>query len=605
MMDPASRCPRRQPRATLILSAAVTTLAALLLTACSEPKPGEDPEPADLIVRNARILSVDDDFSIHEAMAVRDGRILAVGDAAVAERYRAPRTLDLDGATVMPGFVDTHVHVQSYARRHVPLAELDSIAAIQQAVRAKAEALGPGEWITGYGWSEDRLAEGRRPLREDLDAAAPENPVLLTRAGGHSAVASSLALDRAGIDRDTPDPDGGVIERGPEGAPNGVIRERQDLVAELVPEPSREALVESLTANLRALLPHGITSFVHASERIERWPIWREIYAARGEELPRATVQVHWEGREAMAAFRERASEAPSRLRPGAIKIFADGGFTGPAAYTKAPYKGEETYRGHLNMPEAELRELIRTVHDAGWQLGIHAIGDAAIELTVDALADALEASPRTDHRHYLNHFSMRPSDATMERMAAHGIAITQQPNFTYTLEGRYTANLDGWRLAHNNPLRAPLEHGVRMALSSDSLPLGPMLGIYAAVTRKGPSGEVYGPDEAIGVERALRGYTAEGAWLTFTEEEKGILAPGKRADFVVLSGDPLAVPPDRLREIEVLETWVDGRRLWRRGEAKASPPGGGTDGAASGAGSEADGESHAERKREATSPAA
>ncbi len=305
---------------------------------------------------------------------------------------------------------------------------------------------------------------------------------------------------------------------------------------------------------------------MQASDTIERWPIWREIYAEHGRELPRVSVQLHWEGREAMDAFRARVGDGDLRLRPGAIKIFADGGFTGPAAFTKAPYKGEARYRGHLNMPEAELRELIRTVHEAGWQLGVHAIGDAAIELTVDALVDALESAPRPDHRHYLNHFSMRPSDATMETMAAHGIAITQQPNFTYTLEGRYATNLEGWRLEHNNPLRAPLEHGVFMALSSDILPVGPLLGIYAAVTRKGASGRVYGPEEAIPVRRALRGYTADGAWLTFEADEKGTLEPGKLADFIVLSPDPTRVEPERLRDIEVLETWIGGRRVYRRG---------------------------------------
>ena len=165
-----------------------------LLAACANGSEEPTSEPVDLLVTGARILTVDKDFSTASVMAVDDGRVVAVGDASLAARYAPARTLTLDGATVMPGFDDSHSHVQSYARHHIPMAGIDSIAAIQEAVRAKAEALGPGAWITGYGWSEDELAEGRRPLRADLDAAAPDNPVILTRAGGHSAVANSTAV---------------------------------------------------------------------------------------------------------------------------------------------------------------------------------------------------------------------------------------------------------------------------------------------------------------------------------------------------------------------------------------------------------------------------
>ena len=546
-------------------------LAALLLAACDGTPPEEASTHAlprvDLLVTNAHLLTLDEGFGRAEAMAVDDGRVVATGDATLAERYAADRVLDVAGAVVMPGFDDSHNHIQSYARRHVPLAGVESIAAIGEAVAAKADELGPGEWITGYGWSEDELAEGRRPLRGDLDAAAPDNPVLLTRAGGHSAVANSLALALAEVDENTPQPEGGVIERDETGRLNGVIRERQDLVGQLVPEATDEEVKESLTANLLALLPLGITSVTQASDRIERWPLWREIYRTRGTDLPRARVQMHWEGTEAMAAFLDGAHDGidARRLSVGPVKIFADGGFTGPAAFTKEPYVGEGDYRGYLNMPEAELRALIDEVHRAGWQLGIHAIGDAAIEITVDALVDAIEATPLEDHRHYLNHFSMRPSDETMEAMAAHGIAITQQPNFTYTLAGRYSTYLDGERLEHNNPLRSPMDHGVFTAISSDILPTGPMVGLYAATTRRGMDDRVYGAEEAISMEEALTAYTHGGAWLAFREGDRGRLVPGQFADFIVLDEDPTAVEPGRLLELEVRETWIAGERVWLR----------------------------------------
>jgi len=544
-----------------------TTALGLLLAACADGPEEPVPEPVDLLVTDARILTVDEDFSTASVMAVDGGRVVAIGDASLAARYAPERTLTLEGATVMPGFDDSHSHVQSYARHHIPMAGIKSIAAIQDAVRTKAAALGPGAWITGYGWSEDELAEGRRPLREDLDVAAPDNPVILTRAGAHSAVANSRALALAEVSENTPQPQGGVIERGDDGRLNGVIRERQDIVERLAPEATFEELAESLEANLRALLPHGITSVTHASERIERWPVWRQVYAAAGRELPRAHVQMHWEGTEPMSAFRETAHDGldTARLELGPIKIFADGGFTGPAAYTKEPYVGQGDYRGYLNLPEDELRALIDEVHRAGWQLGIHAIGDAAIEITAGALVHAIEATPRNDHRHYLNHFSMRPSDTTMEAMAAHGIAITQQPNFTYTLAGRYSENLDGWRLEHNNPLRSPMDHGIFVALSSDILPIGPMVGLYAATTRKGMDGRVYGADEAITMAEAITAYTHGGAWLSFEEAERGRLVPGQYADFIVLSADPLTTEAEAIMGIEVEQTWIAGERVWAR----------------------------------------
>lgn len=258
-----------------------------------------------------------------------------------------------------------------------------------------------------------------------------------------------------------------------------------------------------------------------------------------------------------------RVGDGTDTLKIGPIKVFADGGFTGPAAYTLEPYLNQGDYHGYLNMPQEELYTLLNEVHDAGWQMGIHVIGDAAIELVVDILAGAIERNPREDHRHYLNHFTMRPPEAMMIKMAEHDIHITQQPNFTYTLEGRYVANLDGWRPEHNNPLRSPMDHGITVAISSDILPIGPMTGIYAAVTRKGMSGRVFGPDEAITVEEAVRAYTLTGAYINFDEAKKGSLEPGKFADMIVLSDDILTIDPENILDIQVEQTWLGGNLVY------------------------------------------
>jgi predicted amidohydrolase YtcJ len=546
-------------RSTLLISALVSSLAA-----CQPAQESVDKIAADLILSNGKIVSVDEAFSIHNTIVVTNGKVVELGDASLLDKYEASTVRDLDGKTLIPGFIDSHTHISGDPQRYIDLSEVTSIAEIQDLIRAKATQLGAGEWITGYGWSEDELAEGRKPLRGDLDVAAPRNPVTLTRAGGHSAVVSTSALGLAEINNNTPDPEGGVIERDENGVANGIIRERQGIVGRLVPDSTYEELLASLEINLGNLLAKGITSITDASTDPDEYAMWEELYAKPGVRLPRSAVQFQWFDTETINEVKARVGDGNEFLRIGPIKVFADGGFTGPAAFTKEPYLNQGDYRGYLNMPAEELVAHINEIHDAGWQMGIHAIGDAAIELVVATLANALTRNPREDHRTYLNHFSMRPSDETMETMAEHGIHITQQPNFTYTLEGRYVANLDGWRLEHNNPVRSPMDRGIHVAISSDILPIGPLVGIYAAVTRKGMSGRVFGADEAITIEEAIAGYTIKGAYLGFEEDLKGSLEPGKLADMVVLSDDILTIDPEEIMGIEIEQTYVGGELVYQ-----------------------------------------
>ena len=541
----------------------LTMTLGLLLTACG----GQETAPeeiatageVDLVLTNGKVFVADADFSIVNTVVVNDGLIVASGDDSLLDRYDAAETVDLEGKLLIPGFIDSHTHIRGRPQRYIELGEVTSIAEIQELISAKIEDIGEGEWITGYGWSEDELDEGRRPLRSDLDAVAPDNPVILTRAGGHSAVTNSLALELADVTLNTPQPEGGVIEVGDDGELNGIIRERQNIVGRLVPDSTYDELIASLEVNLNALLAKGITSITDASKTVSDYEMFEDLYSNNDLPLPRSALQFQWYDPDAINALNARVGEGNEFLKPGPIKVFADGGFTGPAAYTLEPYVNQGEYRGYLNMPEKELVTLLNEIHDAGYQMGIHAIGDAAIVLVVNTLADALERSPRVDHRHYLNHFSMRPPELTMELMAEHQIHITQQPNFTYTLEGRYAENLDGWRLQHNNPLRGPMDHGITVAISSDILPIGPLVGIYAAVTRKGMTGTVYGLDEAITMEEAIRAYTALGAYLNFEEEIKGTLEAGKLADMVLLSEDLLTIDPERIMGVAVEKTWIGG----------------------------------------------
>jgi predicted amidohydrolase YtcJ len=207
---------------------------------------------------------------------------------------------------------------------------------------------------------------------------------------------------------------------------------------------------------------------------------------------------------------------------------------------------------------------MVQTSAELGWQLGIHAIGDAAIETLSEIYDEVLQQHPRRDHRWFLAHFTMVPSDATMDMLARDGVYAAAQPNFLYNLEARYESTLDGYRLQHINPVATPLRHGIRLAFSSDNLPIGPMVGLYVAITRKGPDGKVFGKDEAVSREEAIRLYTVDAARLAWDEKKKGSIEPGKFADLIVLDRDPMMVPAEQLLDTQVELTIVGGKIVFR-----------------------------------------
>ena len=534
---------------------------------------------ADLILYNGKIVTVDDAFSIRQAIVIKDGRIAAIGTNELRNQYSAARTIDLRGRMVLPGFHDTHIHLAGHSRRYIDLNDTTSLEQLQQQISSKAKELGAGEWITGGGWDEYHFREERKPLRSDLDAAAPNNPVVLTRAGGHSSVGNSKALELAQIRKGTTDPDRGLIEHDAQGEPNGIIRERNDLYTRLVPRDKPADVRDSLLENVRDQLKLGITSVIEAGASVDpsvvgSYAEWELLYQKHGEDLPRAAIQIGYpsaaghapEGGAKLKEFGKKTGEGNDRLRVGSIgEMAADGGFTGPTAWSLVDYKGQPGFRGRAFFTPEEIRANIEAGHQLGWQFGIHAIGDAAIAMTVDALDQAITNYPRNDHRHYLCHFSVLPPDRTMQLMVKDKILIAQQPNFTYNLEGRYAEALEGKRLATNNALATPIKRGIFMAFGSDNLPIGPLVGLYAAVTRKGESGNVYGAEEAVSMKDAIRMYTRNGAFLTREEKIKGTLEAGRLADMVVLPQDILTVSPDNLLNMKVDMTIVGGKILYDR----------------------------------------
>ncbi|MDB4892812.1 MAG: amidohydrolase [Gemmatimonadetes bacterium] len=556
---------RLMPLGSSVIRTALLTISMTAQFLPLGPAGAQSKEQADLILHRGKVVTLDARNSITSAVIIRDGTIVAVGDESLLDRYVATRTIDLHGRMAMPGFNDAHTHILGESRRYIDLRSVRSIRELQDSVRAKAAQLGTGEWITGYGWAEDNFAEQRLPQRADLDVAAQANPVILMRAGGHSSVSSSRALGIANITRATPQPADGMIERDASGEPTGIIRESAYLVDKFVPVATGDELRPSMVRLLRDQLSFGITSLVMADEESKNWPDWERMYRENPGQLPRAAVQIHWNSEAELRAFGKRSGDGDEWLRVGALKVFVDGGFTGPSAYTLEPYKGLPGFRGTLNRSPEELYQIARTAHAMGWQMGFHTIGDGAIALAVDVFDRVLRESPKADHRNYLNHFSMLPPDATLATMVRDSILVAQQPNFTYTLESRYTQTLDGARLAHNNPVSTPMNRGIVMAFSSDILPTGPMVGLYAAVTRKGKSGAVYGADEAIPMLRALQAYTRGGAILTHEEARKGTIEPGKLADVIVLSADLLTIPPDEILSTKVDLTVLNGRVVLER----------------------------------------
>jgi predicted amidohydrolase YtcJ len=539
-----------------------------------------DKQDVDLLMFGGKVLTVDDRFSIEEAIAIKDGLVVAVGSTQeLRSEFRGAKQVNLHGKTVMPGFNDAHQHIRAVERRSIgDLQNTTSIAAIKELIAAKVAELGAGEWVTGYGWDETIFEEGRKPTRQDLDESAPDSPVLLTRQGGHSSVANSAALEIAGVDRDTPDPEGGRIERDSGGDPTGVlVEDAADLVSRHVPELSEQEQREGTIGGLKNMLPYGITSFTQASGSVGGFADWREIYDEIGAALPRASYYLRADNPDPVLDSGLRPMEGDDRLRVVATKVFADGGFTGPDAYLSEPYKGMGDFRGNLTHSPEELTGIFRKLNAAGWPIGVHTAGDAAASVAVNALAEVLGETPQRDIRHHLMHYEVgMPTAADIRKMKRFGIGVAQQTNFLFSLEGLYRNYLQDELLGRVVPAQSLLDEGIRFANSSDIIPTSPLLGLYTSVTRKGRTGAVYTRDEALGMKDAIRAYTMGGAWMTHQEAVKGSLEPGKLADLIVLSDDILRIKPRCLLDVKVMETYVGGEAVYKRepgDTAGATPP--------------------------------
>ena len=537
----------------------LTVLVGTTLVSCGATQQELAP---DVIFYNGEIVTVDEDFRIAAAVAIRDGRFVAVGSNEEVRRLGGPRTqeFDLAGRMALPGFYNNHIHLR-FGRdpNSVYLAQGETLEELKRVLSQHAERRPPGEWVYG------RLPEGVLPSRYDLDAAVPDHPVALSRA--HATAVNSMALQRARITRETEEPTGGSFDRNDRGELTGILRESPAArrVTRLLPEWIPDDATAHIAArdSLNALLSMGITSVNIAGVRPNELRYLQGTYQRWGDELPRLTTQVRiWAGYDAFDDIEEaiRVSTVEiedlsfvtglgnERLKLGAIKMSIDG--AGQSAWNL----DRPDVTGAIRIPEEALYAVGKRAHDLGWQLGIHAIGDAATEMTVRVLDRILRENPRPDHRHYVHHISVLPPESTIRMIADRDIIVASQP-----------------QLFRATPSETFVKRGIRLSYGSDARPYGPLVGIQAAVTRRARDGQVYAPEERVDVKDAIRFYTLGSAYMTFDEANRGSIEVGKLADLVVLSDDILNMDPERISEIQVLRTVIEGRTVYEAGVAASS----------------------------------
>ncbi|QLH26616.1 amidohydrolase [Streptomyces sp. Rer75] len=562
-------------------------------------------ETPTLILTGGQILTLDTDFTVAEGVAVRGRDISATGSDAEMRALAGPETriVELHGRTVLPGINDSHLHGAAYGMTKPPFAlgvghpAVGSIADIATVVAEAARATRPGDWIIGQGWDPGYLAEciadpARFPHRRDLDAAAPDNPVCLTDFSSHMAWANTAALRRCGLDAGTAPPPGGVIDTDPEGQPTGILREAaQQLVQTALPSPALAQRRQAIQGVIRELHSRGITSYTEpglgpgGTETLfgglstDNWTAYAEL-AEAGELDARVSVLLlpapmggsAGDLRTGLAELHRPQSADPRRLRAIGVKIFADGVPPNRTAWMSEPYPegGHGALCVHGDTPALqadELHEMIRTAHEAGFQLGVHATGDRAIEAVVDAFVAANTAAPRPDARHYVIHGDFI-GPTGLAKLAAHGYGVNMNPAIKWTISDLMDEVVGRERSAYQWPVRSAIEAGVRVCASSDAPITEPdwRQGVAAMMLRESKAGgRPSGPDQCVPLAEALRAYTTEPAWQDFADDWKGTIEPGKAADLCVLDRPLLELDPHTIPKVQVDLTVFDGRVVFER----------------------------------------
>ncbi len=535
-------------------------------------------QDADLVLRGGRVITVDKDWRLTQAIAIKNGRFIAVGANEAVAAHVGPSTqiIELAGKTVVPGLIDSHLH-QLFAGLNGPAVQLlgaRTIADVQKAIAERVERTEAGKWvIASSGWHESILAEGRMPTRHELDKVSSNNPVFIPR-GGHVVTVNSKALELAGITKDTPNPQGGVIVRDADGEATGVLLESAAyLVRKILPPPPAN-MAELLKIAMRDLNSYGIVGVIEPGVDERQMALYRAVHEAgdmtvRTDVLYRALRKADVE--KGIAAI--KAQKNDDMLRFVGIKFPLDGGVEG--GRMSWPYRivpGEQTdaaYRGVLLLPpggEDEYVEALKLIAEAGLQAQTHAVGDETIDVIVRAYERINRTTPIRDLRWTIMHL-FHPSDAALKKMAEIGIMATMQDH--PVLLGH---NQRRWwgdeHAAYAIPIRKAIDAGVLVGGGTDGpvVPVDPFLSMWWMTTRQVLKGYALGTEHAITPKEALALYTINNARIMGVERERGSIEPGKLADLAVLSQDTLSVAPDAIRDTKALMTIVGGKIVYRNG---------------------------------------
>ena len=521
------------------------------------------------ILYNGNVVTVDGGRPRAQAVAVADGRFLAVGTNDEVRAMAGARTarIDLAGRTVVPGFIDAHSHPAVSGRLHLRQVDCDlrSIAAIQDAIRKRASQTPPGEWVLGFKYDDTKTAEGRPLTRQDLDAAAPGHPVHVAHRGGHTAYVNSLAFKAAGVPENVRDPPGGRFDRDPAtGKLTGKVSETADEVFEKV-IPSiytRDDYREGVKLITKMMTRAGVTSVHDAYGSSDDLRAYQDARDAGDLSMRVYCLIGHWHI-DRMIAAGVRTGFGDEWVRIGAMKMTCDGSISERTARLAEPYVGRPNDYGILVTPEEELYAKARKAHEAGWQIGIHANGDAAIDITLRVYERLQRELPRRDPRFRIEHCTV-VNDSLVERIRALGVIPTPFSTYVY-FHGEKMREYGAERLKRMFAVRSFLDAGIRVTQNSDYPPgpFEPMMALQSSVTRTDMKGNVWGANQRITVEEAIRVGTINGAYASFEESQKGSIEPGKLADLVVLGRDPFKEDPKALINIPVERTMVGGRWVY------------------------------------------
>ena len=531
-------------------------------------------ESADLVIRQANVLTVDARQPKATAFAVREGKFIAVGSDETVRPFVGPNTkvFELTGKTVVPGFIDAHIHPRPIYPEDSRWANVDcspnSVRTIDELVAAlkrKAERTPPGQWVNGSRYQETKL--GRQPTRHDLDRASTNHPILISHSSGHQSVCNSIALQLAKVTRDTEDPPGGKFVRDETGELTGLLQERAAGVVRAagprMPDAPEAETIAAYRECYRQYVARGITS-VHVAGTSPGGA--RQMEKARSAELP---LRFYFMFREADLdeAVRRKTGSGPDQdsLHYGAIKLFHGNSLSAQTCWLSKPYAHRPDYFGVPPARSQEaLNKLILTVHEAGLQACVHSNGDREIDMLVTAFEHALAQKPRANHRHRIEHCSVVTEDL-LRRIKKVGLVVV--PHSYIWEHGDKMENYGAWRWDWMHAARSMLDLGIPIAGHSDS-PVSvadPLLRLQDMITRTSAESKVYGAKQRITAEEALRAWTLGGAYAEFAEDRKGSIETGKLADFAVLSADPTHVKPETIKDIIVEKTFIGGRAVFER----------------------------------------